>query len=369
MLFHLGTYLYETIEALSFLRLFQYLSFRAIGAALTAFVVTLAFGEPIIRHLYVRRIRDTPREYATMPPGNKSGTPQMGGLLIILAIGTSALLWCNLVNRFTGVFFFGLVWFTIVGAIDDYRAVKHGGSEHGLSQPVKLFWQTAYGLILGWIVLTPSVSPLSSGIATQLYVPFFKAPVLDMGWWYLPFIAFVVVAIINAVNFADGLDGLTIVPVAFAIAVYGVFAYVIGNAIYSQYLQFFFLPGSGELTVICAAIFGAGLGFLWYNAYPAQVFMGDVGSMTLGALLGTFAVLLKGELLFLIVGGIFVVEAFSVLIQERIGIKWLGRRIFYLAPIHHSFQYRGLAETKVVIRFWIVAGILALIGLSTLKIR
>ena len=369
MLYHLGTYLYDTTDALSFLRLFQYLSFRTICAALTAFAATLIFGEYIIRYLYVKRIRDIPRDYSTISTTSKAGTPQMGGVLIILAIFVSTVLWCDLINRFTGVFFLALIWFAVLGGIDDYRVLKYQDSDRGLSQKTKLLFQAAYGLVFGVVFLIPGLSPVTQDIATHLYLPFLKDPVLDMGWWYLPFIVFVIVAITNSVNFADGLDGLAIVPVSFAIAVYGVFAYVVGNVIYSDYLQFFFLPGSGELTVICGAIFGASLGFLWYNAYPAQVFMGDVGSMTLGGIIGTLAILLKQEFLFLIVGGVFVVEALSVLIQEKIGINWLGRRIFYIAPIHNSFQYRGLAETKVVIRFWIIAGILALIGLSTLKIR
>jgi phospho-N-acetylmuramoyl-pentapeptide-transferase len=369
MLYHLISYFFDTVDALSFLRLFQYLSFRAICAALTAFGISLVMGEWVIRTLYIKGIRDNPRAYGMISTSSKAGTPVMGGLLIILAIFASTLLWCDLLNRFTGIFFLALVWFTVLGTLDDYRKIRHQDSDRGLSQTVKLFFQGLYGVVLGVIFLTPALSPVPAAFASQLYLPSFKTPLLDLGWWYLPFIVFVVVSIANAVNFADGLDGLSIVPVSFVIGVYGVFAYVIGNAIYSDYLQFFYLPGSGELTVICAAIFGASLGFLWYNAYPAQVFMGDVGSMTLGGIVGTLAVLLKQEFLFLIVGGIFVVEAFSVLIQEKIGINWLGRRIFYRAPIHDTFQYRGMAETKVVIRFWIVAGILALIGLSTLKIR
>jgi phospho-N-acetylmuramoyl-pentapeptide-transferase len=369
MLYHFLTYIDQHIEALSFLRLAQYLSFRAILAALTAFIVTIIWGDRIIRLLYVKGIRDNPRSYGAISTASKAGTPVMGGLLIIFAIFISTALWTDLLNRFIWIFFLCLIWFTVLGTIDDYRKVKHRDSDRGLSQVVKLFYQTSYAVLLGVLFLTPELSPVRESIASKLYIPFFKTPLFDLGWWYLPFIVFVVISITNAVNFADGLDGLAIVPAAFATGVYGVFAYVIGNAIYSNYLQFFFLPGSGELTVVCAAIFGACLGFLWFNAYPAQVFMGDVGAMTLGALIGTLAILLKQEFLFLIVGGIFVIEAFSVLIQEKIGINWLGRRIFYKAPIHDAFQHRGLAETKVVIRFWIIAGILALVSLLTLKIR
>lgn len=369
MIYHLVTCLFDTVDALSFLRLFQYLSFRAICAALTGFGVTLLFGQRIIRLLYVNHVRDSPRAHGVLSTASKAGTPLMGGLLIVAAIFASVLLWSDLFNRFTLVFLCALIWFSLFGFIDDYRKIRYRDSDRGLSQATKLFFQAVFGFGFGLVFLLPGLSPVSAEVASDLYLPFVKDPVLDLGWWYLPFIAFVIVAIANAVNFADGLDGLSIVPVSFTVVVYGVFAYVIGNAIYSGYLQFTFLPGSGELTVICAGVFGACMGFLWYNAYPAQVFMGDVGALPLGGIVGTFAVLLKQEFLFVITGGIFVAMAFSVLVQEKIGIKWLGRRIFYMAPLHHAFQYRGLAETKVVIRFWIIAGILAIIGLSTLKIR
>lgn len=369
MIYYLVTYLFDTVDTLSFLRLFQYLSFRAICAAMTGFGVTLLFGERFIRLLYVNHVRDNPRTHGGLPTSSKTGTPLMGGLLIITAIFTSVLLWSDLFNRFTAIFLFALIWFSLFGFIDDYRKIKYRNSDRGLSQKTKLLCQAVFGFAFGLIFLLPSLSPVPQEIASELYIPFVKDAVLDLGWWYLPFIAFVVVAITNAVNFADGLDGLSIVPVSFTVIVYGVFAYVVGNAIYSGYLQFTYLPGSGELAVICAGVFGACMGFLWYNAYPAQIFMGDVGALPLGGILGTLAVLLKQEFLFVIIGGIFVAMAFSVLIQEKIGIKWLGRRIFYMAPLHHAFQYRGLAETKVVIRFWIIAGILAIIGLATLKIR
>ncbi len=369
MIYHLVTYLFDTVDSLSFLRLFQYLSFRAICAALTGFGVTLLFGQRIIRLLYVNHVRDNPRTHGEVSTASKAGTPLMGGLLIIASIFASILLWSDLLNRFTMVFLLALVWFSLFGFIDDYRKVRYRDSDRGLSQAAKLFFQAVFGFGFGLIFLLPDLSPVSAEISSELYLPFVKDPVLDLGWWYLPFIAFVIVAIANAVNFADGLDGLSIVPVSFTVVVYGVFAYVIGNAIYSGYLQFTYLPGSGELTVICAGVFGACMGFLWYNAYPAQVFMGDVGALPLGGIVGTLAVLLKQEFLFVITGGIFVAMAFSVLVQEKIGIRWLGRRIFYMAPLHHAFQYRGLAETKVVIRIWIIAGILAIIGLSTLKIR
>ncbi len=369
MIFHFINYLFDTIEPLSFLRLFQYLSFRAICAAITGFGVTLFLGEWIIRLLYVNNFRDTPRSNIIPSSASKAGTPLMGGILIITSIFISIFLWGNLQNLFTWLLLLSMAWFALLGFLDDYLKVKHKDSNRGLSQIAKILSQALLGLIFGLIILSPSISPIPGEISSELYLPFLKDPVLNLGWWYLPFIIFVFVAIVNAVNFADGLDGLLVVPLSFTVVVYGIFAYIIGNSIYSGYLQFTHLPGSGELTVICAGILGTCLGFLWYNSYPAQIFMGDVGSLPLGGIVAALAILLKQEFLFMITGGIFVAMAFSVLIQEKIGIRWLGRRIFYLAPLHHTFQYRGLAETKVVIRFWIIAGILAIIGLSTLKIR
>ena len=233
---------------------------------------------------------------------------------------------------------------------------------HGRSQAEKL---GTFGLAF---VLEP-LSPMPEGLATKLFLPFVKTPVIDLGLGYVPFIAFTLVAIANSVNIADGIDGLAVVPAAFAVAVYGVFAYVASHARISDFLIFPFTPGAGEVTIICCTVFGACLGFLWFNSYPANVIMGDTGSMALGGLLGTVVVLVKQEFLFLIVGGVFVGEALSVVIQEKIGIRWLGRRFFRSAPVHHHFQACGLADTKIVIRFWIIAGILALMGLATLKIR
>jgi phospho-N-acetylmuramoyl-pentapeptide-transferase len=369
MIYYLGDYLRELVPIFSFLRLVEYISFRAIAAAITAFLLTLILGRRLIRELYTRKMRDIVRDYGVMSVNDKKGTPTMGGVMIVASVLLSALLWCNPINRFVGLALFALLWFAAIGLIDDVLKVRHQDSDQGLSQGRKILLQGVYSAILGVISLIPPLSPFPPEIASNLYLPFVKVPVVDLGWLYLPFIIFTLLAISNSVNFADGLDGLAVVPASFVAAVYGVFAYVIGNTIYSGYLHFFYLPGVWELTVVCAAVFGAGIGFLWYNAYPAQIFMGDTGSMALGGILGTLAVLLKQEFLFVIIGGIFVVEAFSVFIQEKIGIRWLGRRIFYRAPIHHTYQYRGLAETKVVVRFWIVSGLLALAGLATLKIR
>ncbi len=368
MIYYLGTYLHDTVEALSFLRLLDFISFRAIAGAITALLFTILFGGRIILHFYRTGQRDTSRHYVSFPTtGNQAKT--YGGGLIIAAILLSALFWCKLHTAFVLICLGAVLWFAALGALDDYLKVRHRSSDQGLSEATKLILQFMYGALFGSIYVIEELSPLPAGLATQLYLPFYKHPVVDLSWGYVPFIIFTVIAIANSVNIADGIDGLAVVPVSFVVAVYGVFAYVSSHAFISEFLIFPFVPDIGEVAIICSIVFGACLGFLWFNSYPANVIMGDTGSMALGGLLGTVAVLVKQEFLFLIVGGIFVGEAFSVLVQQKIGIKWLGRRFFYSAPVHHHFQMRGLADTKIVIRFWIVAGILALCGLATLKIR
>ena len=353
----------------SFLRLFSYISFRSIFSFVTAFVIALFFGRTIINYLISKGFREQTREYIGVTATSKKGTPSMGGLILIVSIIVPAVLWCNLANRYIQVLIFALLWFGCLGFWDDYLKIKNKDSEKGLSRKVKLLLQGIFGLCIGFVVLWGPSSPNPQELIFNLYVPFIKAPLLNLSWFYLPFIVFVIIAISNAVNFADGLDGLAIVPSAVVVAVYAVFAYVLGNANYSKYLLFDFLPGAGEVVVFSAAVIGAGLGFLWFNAYPAEIFMGDTGSQALGGIIGSIAILLKQEFLFLIVGGIFLAEAFSVLIQERIGISFLGRRLFARSPLHHTFQHRGMAETTVVVRFWIVAVVLGLIALMTLKIR
>lgn len=368
MIYYLGTYLHDAIESLSFLRLVNSISFRAIAGAITALLFIILFGGRLILYFYRSGQRDVVRRYAHFPAAEHQ-TKTYGGGLIIAAILLSVLLWCKLHNPFVLLCLGAMVWFAALGAMDDYLKVRYGSSDQGLSETAKLVLQFTYGLFFGLVYVYGGTSPMPAGLATQLYVPFFKTPVLDLSWGYVPFIVFTVIAIANSVNLADGIDGLAIVPVAFVVAVYGVFAYVCSNIRIADFLIFPFMPGVGEVAIICSIVFGACLGFLWFNSYPANVIMGDTGSMALGGLLGTVAVLIKQEFLFLIIGGIFVGEAVSVLVQEKIGIKWLGRRFFYRSPIHHHFQARGLADTKIVTRFWIVAGILALCGLATLKIR
>ena len=369
LLYYLGTYLQDHIVALSFLRLLDSISFRALGGAITAMLFTITFGGRIILALYSSGRRDKSRSYDHFPVTGKGATKTYGGPLVVASIVTSVLLWGKLHNPFTLICLFAVFWFAGLGYIDDHLKVRHGASDHGLSETAKLALQLLYGVGFGLFFVVEGWSPMPPGLATQLFVPFFKIPIIDLGWGYVPFIVFTVIAISNSVNIADGIDGLAIVPVAFAVAVYAVFAYVSSHARISEFLIFPFVPGAGEVAIICSIVFGACLGFLWFNSYPANVIMGDTGSMALGGLVGTIVVLVKQEFLFLIVGGIFVTEALSVVIQEKVGIKWLGRRFFLSAPMHHHFQSRGLADTKIVIRFWIVAGILALAGLATLKIR
>ena len=368
MIYYLGDLLQGGDGALSFLRLVDSISFRAICGAITALLYTIFFGGRIILYFHRLGHRDRPRDYLNYSSaGNPSKT--YGGPLLVSSILLSILLWCKIHTGFVLLCLGGLLFFAALGWIDDLLKVRHRSSDHGLSEAAKLALQGGYCAVFGVIYSTAQLTPLPPDVATQLYVPFFKYPLLDLSWFYIPFIMFTITAISNAVNIADGVDGLAVVPTAFVIAVFGVFAYISSHARFADFLIFPFMPGVGEIAIICSIVFGACLGFLWFNSYPANVIMGDTGSMALGGLLGTVAVLVKQEFLFLIVGGIFVAEALSVIIQDKIGVKWLGRRFFARAPIHHHFQQRGLADTKIVIRFWIVAGILALCGLATIKIR
>ena len=370
-MFHaLYTWFYDPEGPFSFFRLFNYLSSRAIFAIITSFCFTLFAGRPLIRVLYRKGIRDTQRnEVFTTGEQKKAGTPTMGGIIIISATLLSALFWCNLANRFILVLLFAALWFSCLGCWDDLLKIKHQNSDKGLSRGMKYLGQISYGLLLSAVFLHPSTSPVPADIVSKLFVPFYKHPLVDLSWGYTFVILLFIVYTANAINFADGMDGLAIVPSAYAIAVYGTFAYVLGNLNFSQYLMFEYLPGCGEVTIFCAALLGACIGFLWYNSYPAEVFMGDTGSMFLGGVLGTMIILLKQELLFFLVGAIFLAEILSVAVQDWIGIQRVGRRFFYRAPIHHMFKYQGLAETKVTVRLWIVSGIFALLALASLKIR
>jgi phospho-N-acetylmuramoyl-pentapeptide-transferase len=367
MLHSLFSYLYENFEQLSWLRMFSYLTLRAIFAAVTAFLLALFFSPPLIRWLKKRGSTDLAWGYGLVNIQSKTGVPTMGGFLILAGILSSTLLWCDLGNRFIQLLLAATIWFGGIGAWDDYLKLRDK-SKDGLSEKKKILLQALFGVFLSFVYLNPLWSPAPDHLASQLFMPFVKNPVADLGLFYGIFVTFVVVAISNSVNLADGLDGLAIVPAFFVAAVYGAFAYIIGNMVISEHLLFDFMPGAGEILIFCSAIIGSSIGFLWYNAYPAQIFMGDTGSLALGGLLATVAVLIKQEFLFLIAGGVFVAEAASVFLTKYVYVP-RGKRLFFRAPLHHSLQYRGLAETKVVVRLWIVAAILALFAVATLKIR
>lgn len=366
---HLLGHLFEGgFRAWSFLRLFDYLSIRAIGAAMTAFLILLIVMPRFIWYLHRRGLVDQTRQTGVPSAFDKAGTPVMGGAVMVGAVLASCLVWCDPSNHYILLVLAGMVWFAAIGLSDDLAKWRAKSGNRGMSEPRKLLWQGTFAVMFVGVLASPW-SPLPAHEATTLYVPFVKHAIADSAWLYVPSTFLFVMLVGNAVNITDGLDGLAIVPSVFAVAVLGVFAYIMGNAIWAPYLFFPRFPGAGELIVFCAAFAGAGIGFLWFNAYPAQVFMGDAGSLAIGGCLATLSVLVKQEALFLILGGLFVVEALTSQIQDKIGIKWLGRRLFYRAPLHHQMQHTGLAETKVVIRLWIVSLILALVSVATIKLR
>ncbi len=348
-------------ESIAF-NLFRYLTFRTGGAIMTALLVSFVFGPSIIRWLRSKqgpsaRVReDTPETHL-----KKTGTPTMGGFLVLLAISVSTLLWADLANNYVWIVLLVTMGFGLIGFADDYLKLSRKG---GLPGRMKLLLQI--GVATGaafWLVLL-SRDPLAYSLA----VPFLKSTLVQLGWFFVPFAVFVMVGSSNAVNLTDGLDGLAIVPVMIAAACFGFIAYLVGNTIYANYLQIHYVPGVGELAVFCGALVGASLGFLWFNAPPAMVFMGDTGSLAMGGALGTISVITKHELVLVIIGGLFVLETVSVIVQVA-SFKLTGKRVFAMAPLHHHFEKKGWAEPTIVIRFWIIASILALIGLSTLKLR
>jgi phospho-N-acetylmuramoyl-pentapeptide-transferase len=362
-------WLMELLSDIPGQRLVSYITFRALTAMLTSFLLGVVFGRKFITIIYQLNFRDKSREYGDISPKNKSGTPTMGGIIIFLSFMLSVLVWGKLDNFFLRTILFASFWFTALGFFDDYLKSVRGSSDAGMSRSVKLIFQVLFGIILAILVLSPKSSPFSPELLTQLYVPFVKNPVIDLSYFYYPFIVLVIVGISNSINFADGLDGLATVPVSFLAVVYAIFAYILSNSKLSQHFLFPNIKGSGELVIVLAALIGALAAFLWYNTYPAEIFMGDTGSLFLGGVIATTAILLKKELIFLIAGGVFVIEFLSVFIQDFIGIKLLKRRIFYRAPIHHSFQFLGIAEPKIVIRFWIVAVMFTLFSLISIKLR
>lgn len=345
--------------------LFRYLTFRSGGAVLTALIISFILGPRIISWLKSKQGEGQPiREDG--PEGHlltKKGTPTMGGFLILIAITISTLLWADLKNGYVWAVLLVTGGFGMVGFVDDYLKLTKRNTK-GLPGKAKLVAQILIGGAATFWVM--QLGPDS--MATHLAVPFFKSLLINFGWFFLPFAIFVMVGASNAVNLTDGLDGLAIVPVMIAAVCFALIAYLVGNAVFSDYLQLHFVPGSGELAVFCAALVGASLGFLWFNAPPAMVFMGDTGSLSMGGALGSIAVVTKHELVLAIIGGLFVLETVSVIVQVA-SFKLTGKRVFRMAPLHHHFEKKGWAEPTIVIRFWIIAMILALVGLATLKLR
>jgi phospho-N-acetylmuramoyl-pentapeptide-transferase len=360
MLLWLGEYL---TQFYSVFNVFSYLTFRAIISTLTALFISLYFGPKLIRYLQKMQISQTVRDDGPESHLSKSGTPTMGGLLILASIVVSVLLWADLSNIYVWVVLFVIVSFGIVGFVDDYRKVIRKDA-NGLIARWKYFWQTVIGLSTALFLFFIAQGPNE----TALLIPFMKELLPQLGIFYIVMTYFVIVGTSNAVNLTDGLDGLAIVPTIMVAGAFALFAYVTGHLNFSTYLNIPYIALTSELVIVCTAIVGAGLGFLWFNTYPAQVFMGDVGSLALGAALGVIAVLVRQELVLFIMGGVFVMETVSVILQVG-SYKMRGQRIFRMAPIHHHYELKGWPEPRVIVRFWIISLILVLIGLATLKLR
>ena len=360
MLYWLTEYLNEFY---SFFNVFNYLSFRAILGVLTAVTISMVFGAPMIRKLNYLQIGQSVRDDGPQTHLSKSGTPTMGGTLILLSVFIATLLWADLSNRYVWVVLLVTVSFGIVGFYDDYKKVVERNPK-GLSAKWKYFWQSVVGLAAAVYLFSQSEVPAE----TQLIVPFFKDVALDLGIGYILLTYFVVVGSSNAVNLTDGLDGLAILPCVMISGASGIIAYLAGHAIFAEYLHIPFIPDAGEIVVFCAALCGAGMGFLWFNTYPAQVFMGDVGALALGAALGVIAVIVRHEIVFFIMAGVFVMETVSVIVQVG-SFKMTGKRVFRMAPLHHHFELKGWPEPRVIVRFWIITLMLVLFGLATLKLR
>ena len=359
MFYHL---LYPFHTELGWLNVFRYITFRSIGCAVTAFLIVVVFGPRFIAWLQKKHYGQVIRADGPESHFSKKGVPTMGGMLILASMTASALLWTDLTS--------GLVWlligislfFGFIGSMDDIKKIRKGNSR-GLTAREKLVLQVFGALVVGVFLL------LSPGYDGVLSLPFFKSFHPDLGWWYVPFAVVVVVGASNAVNLTDGLDGLATGPIVITASTYLIFSYVAGNAVVASYLQIPFVSGAGEVTIYCASIVGACLGFLWFNCYPAEIFMGDVGSLSLGGTLGVISIITKQEFLLVIVGGIFVMEALSVILQVGYFKMTGGKRIFLMAPFHHHYEKKGWLEPKVVVRFWIISIILGLIALATLKLR
>lgn len=364
-------WLADLSSSFSALNVFRYITFRTGGAIFTGMFFVFMFGPAIIASLRIRQGKGQPiRADGPLSHLAKKGTPTMGGLMILSGVIVSTLLWAHLANPYVWIVLLVTVGFGAIGFYDDYLKVTKQ-SHAGLSGKARLAIEFIIALAACFAIVTVERTAgggATAHMATSVAIPFAKDVMIDLGWFFLAFGAFVIVAAGNAVNLTDGLDGLAIVPVMIAAAAFGLIVYLVGNVKFADYLQINFVPGSGELAVICGALIGAGIGFLWFNAPPAQIFMGDTGSLALGGLLGAMAVAAKHEIVLAIIGGLFVLEALSVIIQVA-SFKLTGKRVFKMAPIHHHFEQLGWTEPQVVIRFWIIAVVLALIGLSTLKLR
>ena len=359
MIYHL---LYPLSDTYSYFNVFRYITFRTIYAAITALVICFVLGPWLIDKLQSLQIGQPIRDDGPDSHLSKEGTPTMGGVLIIFSVVLSTLLWANLTVDYVWFILMITVGYGLIGFTDDYRKLASRSSK-GIPGSIRLTGEATLALLVGIFLY------MKPGFSSHVTIPFFKTILPDLGWGYIVFSVFIIVGTANAVNLTDGLDGLAIGPATICFATYLLFAYFAGNIKISGYLQIPYVAGTGELAVFCGAMVGSGIGFLWYNTYPAQIFMGDVGSLSLGGALGTLAVLTKQEILLAIVGGIFVVETISVIFQ----VGWFkvsnGRRIFRMAPIHHHFELKGWAEPKVIVRFWIITIILALVAISTLKLR
>ena len=355
-LYHLHVYFFP-------FNVFRYITFRTIYATITALLISLLLGPWVIRKLREYRVGQVIREDGPAQHFKKRGTPTMGGVLIILSVVFSTLLWANLGSRLVWISMLSLVGYGAIGFWDDYLKVRLK-NPRGIGAKRKFALQMALALVLAFLLYE------NLGVhSTDLLIPFFKKVSPHLGAFYIPFALLVIVGASNAVNLTDGMDGLAIVPATMCFATYSVIAYLVGHYKFAQYLKIFYVPGAGEVAVFCGALVGASLGFLWFNSYPAQMFMGDTGSLSLGGTLGTVALITKHELLLVIVGGIFVIETLSVILQVGYFKMTGGKRIFRMAPIHHHFEQKGLPEPKIIVRFWIISLIFALVALSTLKLR
>ena len=360
MLVYLADYLSQYYSGFN---VFQYLTLRAILGVLTALLISFLVGPEMIRRLGRYQIGQQVRNEGPQTHLIKAGTPTMGGALILVAIAVATLLWADLTNRYVWVALLVTLLFGAIGWVDDYRKLVLKNSD-GLPARNKIFWQSVIGLGVAIFLYLTAMTPAE----TALIVPFFKDIAISLGWFYVVLTYFVIVGSSNAVNLTDGLDGLAILPTVLIAGALAVFAYATGNVKFAVYLGIPYIRDAGEIIVFCGALVGAGLGFLWFNAYPAMVFMGDVGALALGAALGIVAVLVRQELVFLVMAGVFVMETVSVILQVA-SFKLTGRRIFHMAPLHHHFELKGWPEPRVIVRFWIITVILVLVGLATLKIR